>query len=193
MLHTRRANRAVQALAGAALLLAALLGAVFWQLGAERRALEAARARWLAAPVERYRMVLHMKGWGGCTQDAEVRRERVAAIAINTCRYYSPRTVTSLFVEAERFMRGPEFGASCRRGIPGRDCACYAPYNVVARYNEEHGYPELLQVTLGRYRPNRAHLHYWRYLLRHGREPTCGAPVEPAGRHLVVERFEPLP
>jgi hypothetical protein len=193
MLHTLRANRAVQALAAAALLLAALAGGGAWQLGAERRAFEAARARWLAAPVEHYRMVLHMKGWGGCTQDAEVRRERVAAVVTNTCRYYSPRTVSTLFAETERFMRGPEFGSACRRGIPGRDCACYAAYDVVARYNQQHGYPELVQVSIGPYQPNRSHLHYWRYLLRHGREPTCGAPIEPSGRHLVVETFEPLP
>lgn len=193
MLQTPLANRAVLAVIGAALLLVALAGSAAWQLDAERRAFEDARARWLAAPVEHYRLVLHMRGWGGCTQDAEVRRERVAAVTANSCRYYSPRTVTSLFLEAERFMRRPEFGSTCRRGIPGRDCACYAPYQVTARYNQQHGYPELLQVSVGAYRPNRAHLHYWRYLLRNGHEPSCGAPVEPAGRHLVVERFEPLP
>jgi hypothetical protein len=193
MLQSLLANRAVLALTGAALLLAALTGGVAWQLGAERRAFEAARARWLAAPVDHYRLVLHMRGWGGCTQDAEVRRERVAVVSANSCRYYSPRTITSLFVEAERFMRRPEFGSACRRGIPGRDCACYAPYQVTARYNQQHGYPELLQVRVDAYRPNRTHLHYWRYLLRNGREPTCGAPVEPAGRHLVVESFQPLP
>jgi hypothetical protein len=48
-------------------------------------------------------MTVEMKGWGGCTQDAEVRRERV--VATNTCRYYSSRTVSALFSEAERFLK----------------------------------------------------------------------------------------
>jgi hypothetical protein len=193
MLEALRANRAIQILAGAALLLAALAAAVFWQLEAPRRALEAARTRWNASPVEQYRLVVSMRGWGGCHQDAQVRRERVTAITSNSCRYYSPRTVTSLFAETERFLRSPEFGSGCRRGIPGRDCACYAPYEVVAEYDQQYGYPTLLQVRVGAYTPNRTHLHYYRYLLQHGREPVCGGPVEPVGRHIVVERFEPLP
>jgi hypothetical protein len=193
MLHALQTNRALQVFAGAALLLAALAVAAAWQLGAPRRALEEARARWLAAPVEHYRLVVRMKGWGGCSQDAEVRRERVVTIAANTCRFYSPRTVSGLFAEAERFLRAPEFGISCRRGLPGRDCACYVPYTVIAAYDPQRGYPSRLQVSVGDYAPNRTHLHYWRYLLRNGREPICGGPVEPAGRHVVVELFEPLP
>lgn len=178
---------------GAALIVAGMVGAALWQVGAPRRALEAARARWEAAPVEHYRMAVEMRGWGGCAQDAEVRRERVVRIAKNSCRFFSPRTVTSLFTEVERFLRSPEFGATCRRGLPGRDCACYAPYQVSTVYNSRHGYPEELVVTIERYQPNRNHLHYWRYLLRNWREPNCGGPVEPAGRHVVVARFEPLP
>lgn len=193
MLHALRANRAIQVFAGAALLLVALAGAVAWQLGAPRRALAEARARWAEAPAEHYRLLVSMRGWGGCTQDAVVRRERVVAVATNTCRYHSPRTVTGLFAETDRFLRGPEFGDTCRRGIPGRDCACYVPYQVDAQYDPARGYPSALRVTVGDYAPNRAHLHYWRHLLRTGREPACGGPVEPAGRHLVVELFEPLP
>ena len=188
-----RTNRAVQIGAGAALLLVALAGVAAWQLGAPRRELARARARWLAAPAAHYRMVVAMKGWGGCTQEAEVRRERVVAVAQNSCRYHNPRTVTTLFSEAERFLRAPELGTSCRRGLPGRDCACYAPYRLATEYNAEHGYLQRIQITLGGYAPNRGHLHYWRYLLRHGREPACGGPVEPAGRHVVVEQFELLP
>jgi len=164
-----------------------------WQPGSGQRALDAARARWLANPADHYRMVVRMKDWGGCTQDAVVRHEWVTDVAENTCRYFSPRTVTGLFREIERFLSAPEIGASCRRGIAGRDCACFAPYRVNARYHPQLGYPEEVIVTLDGYAPNRAHLHYWRYLLRHGREPACGGPVEPGGRHLVVERFEALP
>lgn len=171
----------------------ALVAWVGWELGAPGRALDAARAHWSAAPVDHYRLVVRMVGWGGCSQDAEVRRERVVAVARNTCRFFSPRTVSSMFAEMERFMRPPEVGGTCRRGIPGRDCACYAPYQVSAAFNAERGYPERVQVSWGRYAPNRLHLHYWRYLLRNGREPICGGPVEPPGRHLIVERFEPLP
>lgn len=193
MLQGLLGNRAIQIFAGAALLLVAIVGGVAWQSGAEARSLDAARARWSAAAVEQYRLVVQMKGWGGCSQDAEVRRERVVAINANSCRYYSPRTVSSLFAETERFLRAPEFGASCRRGLPGRDCACYAPYEVVAEYHPQYGYPSRLEVSVGSYAPNRTHIHYWRYLLRNGREPVCGGPVEPAGRNVVVQRFEPIP
>lgn len=192
MLQALRSNRPIQVFSGAALLLVAFVGALSWQLGADKRALDAARARWMAAPVEHYRLAVRMRGLGGCSQDAEVRRERVATVINNSCRYYSPRTVSSLFSETERFLRSPEMGASCRRGIPGRDCACYAPYAVAVQYDQQYGYPSHLLVTLGNYQPNRAHLHYWRYLLRHGREPACGGPVEPAGRDIVIERFEPI-
>jgi hypothetical protein len=193
MRHALLSNRAVLLGLGVALLLASLGALLAWRLDAPRRELEAARARWLAAPVEHYRLVVRMKGWGGCSQDAEVLRERVIAISLNSCRYFSPRTVNGLFVETERFLRGPEIGSSCRRGIPGRDCACYAPYRVAASYDPQRGYPSELLVELGLYAPNRTHLDYWRYLLRHGREPACGGPVEPAGRHVVIELFEPLP
>jgi hypothetical protein len=193
MTHGLRVNRAVLLATGAVLLLVALVAVVAWRLDEPRRNLEAARARWLAAPVEHYRLVVRMQGWGGCFQDAEVRNERVVSIASNSCRYYSPRTVSSLFMETERFLRGPEVGSSCRRGIAGRDCACYVPYKVVAEYDPERGYPSTLQVIVNLYAPNRTHLHYWRYLLNHGREPACGGPIEPAGRHLVIELFEPLP
>lgn len=193
MPHALHANRALQLFAGVTLLLVALAAVAGWQLGAPRRTFEEARARWLAAPVEQYRLVIRMKGWGGCSQDAKVRRERVVAIAENTCRFHSPRTITSLFAETDRFLRSPELGAGCRRGIPGRDCACYIPYSVVAEYDPQRGYPSRLEVNVTNYAPNRAHLDYWRYLLRNGREPACGGPVEPAGRHVVVELFEPLP
>ena len=105
MLDLLQTNQGVQIAMSAALLLPTLVGAAAWQLGAPRRELELARARWLAAPAEHYRMIVEMKGWGGCTQDAEVRRERVVAIATNTCRYYSPRTVSAPFSEAERFLK----------------------------------------------------------------------------------------
>lgn len=186
-------SRALQAALVAATLAVALVGWAAWELGAQVRALDAARARWSANQVNHYRLVVRMAGWGGCTQDAKVRRERVAAIAENTCRFFSPRTVSSMFVEVERFMRRPEVGGACRRGIPGRDCACYVPYEVRAEFDAERGFPREVRVIWGRYEPNRLHLHYWRYLLRHGREPICGGPVEPPGRHLIVERFEPLP
>lgn len=193
MLHGLRSNRAVQLLCGAVLLLAALVATFAWQLDAPRRELRAARARWLAAPIEHYRLVVRMRGWGGCSQDAEVRNERVVLINSNGCRYFSPRTVSTLFVEAERFLSAPELGAGCRRGIPGRDCACYAPYQVQIEYDPVHGFPSQLQATLKGYAPNRMHVHYWRYLLTHWREPACGGPVEPADRHLVIGLFEPLP
>lgn len=187
-----RATRAVQILVAAVALLAALAGLAAWRLDAPRRELAAARARWEAAPVGHYRMLLRMKGWGGCTQDAVVRNELVVAIATNTCRYHSPRTVSGLFVEAERFLRSPEVGTRCRRGLPGRDCACYAPYAVATEYDQARGFPSRIQVHVGAYQPNRAHLHYWRFLLSRWREPTCGGPVEPAGSHIVVELFEPM-
>lgn len=191
MLQQLRASRALQVFCGAALLLVFLGAAVVWQLDAPRRELATARARWEAAPVTHYRMFVRMIGWGGCSQNAVVRHEQIVAVETNTCRYHSPRTVSSLFVEAERFLRGPEFGASCRRGLPGRDCACYAPYTISAEYDATYGYPSRLEVSIGEYRPNRAHVHYWRFLLNKGHEPQCGGPVEPAGRHLVVELFEP--
>ena len=72
MLDLLRTNRAVQIVAGAALLLLALAGAAAWWVGAPYRELEEARSRWLATPTEHDRMVVAMKGWGGCTQDAEV-------------------------------------------------------------------------------------------------------------------------
>jgi len=103
MLDLLQTNQGVQIAMSAALLLPTLVGAAAWQLGAPRRELELARARWLAAPAEHYRMIVEMKGWGGCTQDAEVRRERV--VVTNTCRYYSPRTASALFSEAERFLK----------------------------------------------------------------------------------------
>jgi hypothetical protein len=174
-------------------LVAAWAGWAAWELSAQRRALAAAKSRWGAAPVEHYRMVVRMVGWGGCTQDAEVRRERIVAVARNTCRFFSPRTVTGMFAEIERFMRLPEAGGGCRRGLPGRDCACYAPYRVGAEFDPARGYPTRVLISLDSYAPNRGHLHYWQHLLRHGREPLCGGPVEPPGRHLVVELFEPLP
>lgn len=193
MLHALRASRPIQLFVGAALLLVALVAVVGWHYGAPRRALSQARSSWSTASVAHYRIVVRMQGWGGCLQDAEVRHERVVAVAANSCRYHNPRTVTALFAETERFLNGPELGSTCRRGLPGRDCTCFAPFQTVAEYDHQYGFPRQVQVTVKNYVPNRLHLDYWRFVLRNGREPTCGGPVEPAGRHLVIERFEPLP
>jgi hypothetical protein len=176
-----------------AIVLMALAGSFFWQIGTQARALDAARTRWQAQPIGHYRIAVRMLGWGACRQEATVRNERVASIAENGCRYFSPRTVSNLFTEIERFLRSPEIGSACRRGLPGRGCACFARYHVSAIYNQQRGFPEMVQVTWGRYEPNRLHLDYWRYLFGNLHEPRCGGPVDPPGRHLVVELLEPLP
>jgi hypothetical protein len=168
--------RAHPILAGTLFVATALLVlavAFLWQIGAQARALDAARARWQAQPIGHYRIAVRMLGWGGCRQEATVRNERVDTIFENGCRYFSPRTVSSMFVEIDRFLRGPEIGARCRRGLTGRGCACYTPYRVVAVYNQQRGFPEMVQVTWGRYEPNRLHLDYWRYLFDNLREPRC--------------------
>ena len=182
------------------LAIAVLLRVMLWftfdfisRLYAPSRALAAARQQWEAVELRNYRLKLQMLGWGGCQQQAEVFRERVVAVDFNTCRYYSPRSVTMLFNEAERFMRRPETGWQCRRPLSGRDCGCYANYDVEIVYNTQYGYPEKVVVDLDRYEPNRMHADYWRYLMLNRREPSCGGPVEPAGRHLRIEAFEPLP
>ena len=170
-----------------------IIGSRMAEIGAPWRSLAAAQSRWLAADLGHYRLEVVMKGWGGCTQVAEVVQEQVTVIDRNSCRYHNPRTVTSLFREIERFAAPPDIGIACRTPLPGRDCACYAPYIVATRYHPQLGYPEQVIISIERYAPNRAHLHYWRYLITHGREPSCGGPLEPAGRHIEVVGLEPLP
>ncbi|NJN18280.1 MAG: hypothetical protein HC822_19500 [Oscillochloris sp.] len=180
----------------ALLLITGLTAWIGWwilDVNAPRRELSAARGRWDAAPVTHYRIVVQMRGWGGCRQDAEVRYEQLVAVAENTCRFFNPRTVSALFGETERFLSPPEFGSSCRRSLPGRDCSCYVPYQVRAVYDPELGIPREVRVEWGQYAPNRSHVDYWRYLLANWREPACGGPLAPPGRHLVVEVFEILP
>jgi hypothetical protein len=167
--------------------------ALYWRSSAPLRELAAARALWASQPVAHYQIVARMVGWGGCTQDAAIRYERIDSVALNTCRYHSPRSVTALFDETERFLRGAETGLTCRRGMPGKGCACYIPYGIEVRYNAQRGYVEQLVVSWASYAPNRAHMDYWRYWWEHGREISCGGPLQPPGRHIVVDRFQELP
>jgi hypothetical protein len=184
-------SRLLQLVAGALVL--GLLGWAAWGLSAPWRGLQAARARWAAAAVGHYRLAVEQRGWGGCGQEAEIRAEQIVAIARNGCRFASPRAVSDLFAEVERLLAPPEVGLVCRRGLPGRGCACYAPYQVQVVYNRQRGYPEEIVARLGTYAPNPMHLDYWRALIRQGRQPYCGGPLEPGGVHLIVARFQPLP
>ncbi len=172
---------------------ALLIGLVIWHTTAAARDLAAARQRWATRPFLHYRMVLRRQGWGSCQQDVEVYNEQVVKITSNTCRRDNPRSVSDLFAEIERYLRPPEAGMYCRNGLAWHGCACYIPYTVTNVYNSRLGYPETIKVSWGAYAPNRWHIDYWHYLVANWREPACGGPLEPPGKHLVVFELKPLP
>jgi hypothetical protein len=141
---SRQARRIALA-AGGLLAAAALVG---W-LTSPARTLAEARARWEAAAIRDYRIVVF---WDrellDCEQDFEVRGSLVSYRHKDTCNIGSPAvgrtptlpTVDVLFGQVEAALNEPACGQN--------GCICDGPIEMQVEYDPARGYPARIQTVL---------------------------------------------
>lgn len=116
--------------------------------------LKQARERWLATPVDHYRLEMAVNSslpLSSCTYDLEVRAEQIVQIFVNTCRPEETRTISALFQEIQTYIE--MYGG---KGCGPNGCECDGPNGIDAVYDERVGYP--IEVTFGP-APRYAHLY----------------------------------
>jgi hypothetical protein len=111
--------------------------------------LEAAQARWEAAAIADYRIVVEfIYPYLTCEQDFEVRSEQVTYRHRDTCStglsatggQTQYPTVESLFQRIERELENPTCGSN--------GCACDGPIQVLTEYDPTLGYPSQIRYQL---------------------------------------------
>ena len=128
------------AIAGAALLVLSLLGALLWRLltPAYDKQFTAATTRWESRSFSHYRLVMQAPGW--CRVDVEVRDEQVVAIFQNTCPI-GVRTVTGLFELIKQLDGNPE-----TRHCAPAGCGCIEVQFAQVVYDDQFGFPRTTQL-----------------------------------------------
>lgn len=132
-----------------------------------------AQTRWADRPFSRYRLVLEERygeSQPHCRQEVEVADEQVVSVMRNSCGR-RVQTVTDLFT---RIARGSATTMLCSSA----NCACLSGLAIQVTYDSELGYPHEV-----RFQPQRATNWrgegYWRYLIEHGRLPSCSGATSP--------------
>jgi hypothetical protein len=146
------------------------------------RAQELANARnlWQQRPFGAYKMTLEEFN---CSQDIEVRNERVIeAKPWDRCQR-DAKTMTELFAIAQR---DGDPGARCIT----LGCACDDQISVQTSYDPQYGYPREIYIRIAPH-PNWYHPDFWKYVFSHLELPSCDAYM--AGDKLIrITAFEPL-
>lgn len=167
------------------LLLACAAGALLWRSSAAGAAREAQR-RWAAHPAPYYRLQIEetyrfTAAEAHCTQDVDVRGERVVAVRRNDCPR-PPQTVSALFEQMQDLtpVTCISFG-----------CACDFVGGLQAEYDPQLGHPRRITIRWATV-PNWLHPDYWRAAWQLGAQPRCTPAPASIDRTLVVA-LTPLP
>ncbi len=130
-----------------------------------RHTLAAARERWHAQHLDRYKLLIEHRGLlSRCQQEVEIAAEQIVAVAENSCPYPATTTITGLFATTERYM--------AERPCGPNGCDCDGSMKVDVVYNQQLGYPQQLVIRT-QLAERWQHLDYWRNLWKNQGRLRC--------------------
>ena len=174
---------------GCGVLACGLLGALA-ATAAPGGELPAARARWDARALPRYRLVVDEEtNAGSCRQDLRISGERIAEVLRNTCVRVPSWTVASLFAWAAGL---PDQAARCYPSAVA--CVCHIVYTTRASFDPQLGYPQQIAYRWA-LTTNWAYRGHWERMLREHELPSCDQVTRRASGHITVTvvSLTPLP
>ena len=150
----------------------------------------AARARWAAHPLPRYRLVVDEEtNAGSCRQDLRISGERIAEVLQNRCVRVPSWTVANLFGWAAGL---EDHAARCYPSAVA--CVCHIVYTTRASFDPQLGYPQRIAYQW-KLTTNWAYPGHWERLLRQHELPSCDQVTRRASGHITVTvvSLTPLP